>query len=320
MNYYKEDIEKVETFLNEYDVLKVIQCGDYSEKTFLEDPTNGCRYCKKSNEATRFRNDAHTIPAFLGSRFLLSRDECDDCNELFKQYDDSLSKFLGFYRTASNTKGRSVPKFKDAKSGVSAFIEPDDTLKIILPNLDDIERAQVTKEVELTVNNQPHVPMNVFKSLLKIAFGIMPKEELPNLELTRRFIINDLILDGTQKVSLLKCAMDFIPAPMLIDLPVAIIFKRKNPNSLLPGLMFKLCYKQVTLQILIPFNDEDKHLYERKYNGSIPFSPNVVPIEILSKFGPPQRKIIDLSSLEKSTSTEMKVKFKFDRLEKKNDT
>jgi hypothetical protein len=320
MNYYKSDIDEVGRFLNNYSVLQVVKCSEYNKKSYLEDATENCRYCGKSRDATLFRTDAHAIPAFLGNRFLLSKDECDECNKLFKDYDDSLSKFLGFYRTAPISKGRRVPKFKDDKSGVSAFVDTDNTLNIILPRLDDIENATQTSEVKLVVNNQPYIPIHVFKCLMKMAIAIMPKEVLPKLDLAIKFIQNEVTLNDLPKVEFLKCAMDFIPAPMLVNSPIAIVYKRKNPEGLLPEFVFKLCYKQLTMQILVPFSTGDNHLYKNKHKGVILFAPNLIPFEVIRQFGSPQRKIVNFNSMEKSVSNEMTVMFKFDKLEKKKDT
>ncbi|MDO8969687.1 MAG: hypothetical protein Q7U74_03305, partial [Saprospiraceae bacterium] len=137
------------------------------------------------------------------------------------------------------------------------------------------------------------------------------------LNLGIKFIRNEITLNDLPNVEFLKCAMDFIPALMLINAPIAILYKRKEPKGLFPEFIFKLCYKQLTMQILVPFSTGDNHLYENKHKGVIPFAPNLVPVEVITQFGSSQRKILNFNSTEKSILNEMTVLFKFDKLERK---
>ena len=64
-----------------------------------------CRYCGESS--TRyFRTEAHAFPEGLGNRWVISRDECDKCNELFSKYDDAIVRAVGPFLTLGGVKGK----------------------------------------------------------------------------------------------------------------------------------------------------------------------------------------------------------------------
>jgi len=117
----------------QYEILQQVKSSVGTGKTKLG--TKGqCRYCR-TTDSSQFRKLAHTFPESLGNKWIISLDECDDCNEKFSIYEDSLTKgvapFLtlgGFVgkgnktRQTGRTKGRSV--IKVTLTSRSAVTEP----------------------------------------------------------------------------------------------------------------------------------------------------------------------------------------------------
>jgi hypothetical protein len=64
-----------------------------------------CRYCG-CTDASRFRNVSHTFPEALGNKWIVSLDECDNCNKLFSVYDDALSNSVSPFLTLGGVKGK----------------------------------------------------------------------------------------------------------------------------------------------------------------------------------------------------------------------
>lgn len=50
-----------------------------------------CRFCGQA-DARKFRKVAHALPESLSNKWLVSLDECDDCNAMFSRYEDALAK------------------------------------------------------------------------------------------------------------------------------------------------------------------------------------------------------------------------------------
>src|ERR1700738_3950089 len=65
-----------------------------------------CRYCSATGTG-RFRTKAHAFPEALGNKWVISRDECDTCNQLFSKYDDAIAKAVGPFLTLGGVKGKS---------------------------------------------------------------------------------------------------------------------------------------------------------------------------------------------------------------------
>ncbi len=315
MLFNDTDIRKLEDFFEKYSRVNLINCSDYSKKSYLGSPADGCRFCGNDRLSGKFRNDSHLFPELLGNRYLLSYFECDDCNEVFKKYDDSLGKYLGFYRTLSQTKGKQIPKFKDPGTGIQAMDE-NGILNLIIPDQAALDNSLESKEMILRVNNQPHIPLNTYKALTKMAVSMLEANEINLPNKICDFLLNKIRVVNIASTEIFKVCMDFMPAPMFVKDPIGILYKRIKQNEYIPGYIFQLLYKQISLQIFIPFHKIDEHIYAEKHVGTIPFAPVVVPLEIQEKFGPSLRKIENLNSEDKSVYNEMTVTMKFDSIQK----
>lgn len=309
------DIELYQKFFNHYQIERILDCSTYSSKTYLGDPKDNCRFCGIKREEGKFKTEAHLIPKLLGNQYLLSHFECDDCNALFQKYDDSLSKYLGLYRTASRTKGKKWPKFKDSSSGIQAYVEEDGVVNFILPDLNKLEEAIQTKKLTIVAKNQSYIPLYVYKSVLKMAMSILPSEYVSNFTQTNLFLQGSLNLFSIDKIDIFKCVVHFMPGPYTVDHPVLFLYKRKLDIKICPEFICHLLYKNLSFQLFIPFNVSDSHLF-----GGVPttvnFNPMMVPIEAEEEFGPKQSIVVDFNSMERSKDNTISLTFKFTDLKK----
>lgn len=94
-------------------------------KTYIENTNNYiCRFCGKARPEVKYRKDAHVIPQLLGNRNVLSKMECDSCNEHFSMYENSLASYIGLFRTMARLPGqRGIPKYKNIALKFEAYYD-----------------------------------------------------------------------------------------------------------------------------------------------------------------------------------------------------
>lgn len=315
MDYKEVDIENFNKFFDTYSIEAVLDCGDYTAKSYLGITDDVCRYCGKTRPEVTFKNDPHVIPQALDNQFLLSHFECDNCNDLFKKYDDSISKYLGLYRTASGTKGKKYPKFKDDSTGIQAFMESDGAVKFIVPNLHELEHELKNNKITISAKNQPYIPIYVYKSLVKMAIAILPQGDLQFVSKTLTFLQEQLELSNPENIDIFKSVIHFIPGPPIVYYPKLILYKRKAQENEYPQFIVQFLYKNISFQFFLPFNENDNHIF----NGvphTIIFNPIALPIVHENIFGSKQATVADFRSSERTTDNSISLSFAFTTLTK----
>lgn len=74
---------------------------------FLGPDTKKCAFCGKGADEALFTHKAHILPAFFGNSKLLSKEECNLCNQKFgNDFEYELSKMLSPYLISGNIKPR----------------------------------------------------------------------------------------------------------------------------------------------------------------------------------------------------------------------
>ena len=53
-----------------------------------------CRFCRRYEGKTAFRKKAHVIPQGFGNRYLISLEQCDDCNQKCGLIEEDLMNML----------------------------------------------------------------------------------------------------------------------------------------------------------------------------------------------------------------------------------
>lgn len=122
-NTYPHRYPDLRVFMEKYGILSVVYCPE--KKTMIKDEApegvRRCRFCGRDATQTTFRNEAHLIPAFLGNRYLLFYNECDNCNKIVSTFETHFSAYLGGTMSMTSTMGRKnkLPKFKAADKKIS---------------------------------------------------------------------------------------------------------------------------------------------------------------------------------------------------------
>ena len=147
-----------------YEVVLQNKLSSDSNKIFLgssEDQV--CRYCRRAEPDTTFKDVSHALPEQLGNKALIDLLECDQCNKHFSRLlDDHLAKWSHPFRIAGRIRGKNgIPKYKagDAsltiqrgkESGLAFYIEPGQFGQSL-----DVEGKKLSVEVK----RQPYIPLN----------------------------------------------------------------------------------------------------------------------------------------------------------------
>lgn len=289
-----------------YSVIKAVDT--ISGKIFLG-KTGHCRYCHKESPEVSFSKEAHAIPHFLGNNEIFSCDECNSCNEFFgRRYDDDLAKYLGGGRTLSQIQGKKgIPSYK-TKQKRSRIDMEEDGVKMIVTQGDDIFRIdEKSNTMEIEIQKQAYSPLGVYKSFVKMAIALAPREILPQLDITRQWLMRDDI----DKYPYFRPIMiqTFIPgpAPMRNELFAMLIKRSEEVN--MPSLIFWLCVSNYGFQIVVPCLELDQNLAGQEIR--FPIIPHL--LEGINSYGPSISHKIDLAQKEKVKDQVDTITMHYDR-------
>lgn len=221
-----------------------------------------CRFCGKSVPDTTFRDNAHAIPTYLGNRTIFTYEECDKCNQFFGgTIEDQFSKFLGVRRTMSKIKGRKgVPSYRLPGRTIPR-VDFDKRKNVIKASSDFAEEFVKinlkTKNIVMKIYRQPYRRRSAFKCLVRIALGLMPKDELPHFVQTIHWI-REIRPEADCIDGKFFCFFSVSPSSLKgIDI---LFLRRKYAHDDLPYMSFYLAFRNFSFQIFLPFCSMDKHL------------------------------------------------------------
>lgn len=278
-------------------------------KLFLGDKSNQvCRFCGRKKGDVTFRKDAHALSNLIGNNRLFSYYECDDCNSnKFSKYESEFSNFMNLYHSLSQIKGKSgIPSYKSRPNDFSR-VDIKDVISV-LQKEDEQPIVNLDEENNIIhfIGKRTYVPVNVYKTLLKMALTIIPNNEIPEVKNAMDFLMDRKKIKGQLKVGFRQYGGN-PPFPT----PVAMLFKRKNQrqNTDVPLYMFLLAYGNFVFQFHIPFCDSDKFLFGKAVN--MPYVPTIA-----DAIYPVPLKTINLSSDEKVIKEKYSVYMSYETIEK----
>jgi hypothetical protein len=253
---------KMLTFYSEnYDTLLFRDIDSGAKKEMLGTKNAICRFCLRGKPEVKFSKDAHAVPAFIGNKVLFTRYECNDCNDRFSEFEDDLAKMTMGDRALAQ-----VPKRKGFASlkpqGKKSSFERGQQGVIIKQYLDEGVFTLDTANSQLvtTYDTQPFRPLGAYKALAKIAYTLLPDEELANFEELRIWLNEKDV--STHKVYADKghwCFHTFVPGPSPFPKPIVSMMRRKHSIEA-PYLMFFLAFGNWTYQIFVPCPKMDSAL------------------------------------------------------------
>ena len=298
-------------FYKHYQLQNEINISKYTRKANFGGDSKYCRFCNRSTPDISFKSAAHVIPQSLGNRYLISRFECDACNDVFSRYENSFVNYLGIYRTLSLTKGKKgtgVPKFKDKKFGISAEELEENKIQLHASKEDSVKYDPDESKLTIKSTRDVFVPIHIFKLITKIGISMIPEDQLVHFEKTLKFLITEhiKITIGHDAFKMIKY---FIPGPLIQKNPSACLYKLKNPRDELPNNIVTFNYANLMFQIILPFSALDDDLYNRNLKTEVPIAPLRIDKRWFDEFGNYTLEILDQSSSEEKIDESNDVAF-----------
>ena len=265
--------DQKQNFFNHYVNECVGFLPDQPRTKFPDQQSRVCRFCNKGYQETTFKQDSHAIPEALGNKYLVTDDECDECNKLFAGYETCLMDYLGLYRTAFNSKGKTnkVPKFKSPGGGLTASNTPfqniEDAITISDNSGDGFQIDKDTGNTIISYTKNSYIPLYAYKALLKMALSLIDKKHISDYAEAFRCLIT-----GT-KDEHFSCFGRIGEAHISRQMHTHyMIFKKRNPEDI-PTHIFMLYYRNLIFQLFIPLHQEDIKMYNSNLTRNILFCP-----------------------------------------------
>jgi len=267
-------------FLQKYSSEEVVLCPIEKPKDLKPKSERKCRFCARSVPQTTFNNEPHVIPHLLGNRYWVSDFECDSCNTAFGKYENDLAYFLGITRTFQGVKNKDnkVPVFKSSGGLLSVrtqdFHGIENGLKIDLGEINqrNFKFNLETGKTTLKYIKNKYIPLNVYKSFLKIALSVLPIRYLDNYWRTFQL----LAVDSDQFRDVAKVMIHELPNHHNVGIPVCYLFTKKNKSKKLITHIFAFYFQNLIFQFIIPLFDKDIEI--GLYNGNTFTVPTCPPL------------------------------------------
>ncbi|WP_288882570.1 HNH endonuclease [Pedobacter panaciterrae] len=310
---YDGNVPQCDAFFKEYKVQEIyIAPKDQKKRAKRKKRTEMiCRFCKNKYGEATFASKPHIISRLFGNNAGISDFECDKCNNHFSKFETSTADFLGVNRSIYSLGKEKIPTFKAPDGSIearSSEIYGHEAVEISakMPGL--ISSISDTGKIEMEFKSNSYIPLNVYKSLLKIALTIMPESEFTYYTLLLSFLMEDKnsLHFACHATQVFRCQVGGEVAT-----PYAIIFKKIKPDSDLPTHIFQLYYQDSCLQLHLPYRSGDKQLGELKELVIPMCPPFVVTSEALH--GRANYEVLDLSSSEKKKGEVRKMYLEFDK-------
>lgn len=271
------NIQKADQFFSKYE-LKFNFDTNIEKKYYLGDNQNKtCRFCGRGMSETSFKKDAHVIPQLLGNHKLLSNYECDRCNELFSNFENSMASFLGPFRTIVQIKGKkgtSIPTFKEPNSGlVIRKSEMKDVDTEILNYDNNVTINESEKSIIIKCKRNPFVPIYIYKLLVKSGLCLINDNLVNEYEKAFKFLkINQ---KKHIRLKMTSCNMYFIPGAPLTIKPFVQLWERIEEEKILNVVKHSLVIylQNLVFQVFLPYNSTDILLQNSGVNLEMPPIP-----------------------------------------------
>lgn len=250
-----EQKEITEPFLKLYEPLSYqgTVTPNRTESRRLKQQTKECRFCKRKKGEVTFKQDTHLISNLLGQNNFYSSDECDACNQYFKEAEGDLAKYLGISRTVDHLRNDvKAPAFESSGGGVRARNLGNDFLwfQNVKPGNGEFNVDLQNGKANISMETQKFKPENVYKALLKMAIGNLPAEEVNSYDAILDFLMN---MDSRTGFNHIKRVV-VTETELTLARPFGVIFRKRDDisQSELPQFIFCLYCGSLLFQLNIP--------------------------------------------------------------------
>lgn len=271
---------------NEYELLRQVS-GSVGDRPIKIGQPYKCRYCGRQGYS-HFRKIAHTFPESLGNKWVFSLDECDKCNATFSIYEDALSRAMSPLLTLGGVRGKHNHVRQTGRTkGPAALAHYDGEerrhLSLVAQTADFSKCLQVDPVLQRVRFTTPiadvqFIPRNAYKALCKMAFSLLPEDEVGNYEKLRTWLFKN---NDNVDFCRLEVAASFGSignAPKLVS---GTLLRRRDSLQPMPHILFIFCAGSLCLQI---------DLMSDHLEDNIPLMPpNFINLRYSNILNPPGR-------------------------------
>lgn len=259
-----------QSYLNQNYTLSIGKIDLPNKKQFLGNKEQ-CRYCRSYNkninsvkqrlgnseilpEQTRsFKKIAHALPTLIGNVNIISKDECDTCNERFNKLENQLVSFLGVNRTLNKIKGRTgIPKTKVNRHEFVDLSGQD----LIIATYEKSELYEEKDNVITITSKKKYIPIEVHKCFVKMALSVLPLEKLRHFSKTIEWLLNDYPLDKGYHNQLYIYETKW-PVKNMFSFVSVDVYERKFDRIDIPYMFSRICFNNFAFQFPIPLSSMD---------------------------------------------------------------
>lgn len=248
-----EFLREREEISNQYNLVGFLDVSEIKKKSEVKDNFLRCRFCGKDDSETSFRNEAHIFPRFIENKFVISKFECDCCNEKFSRIlENEFANYMKILHTVNGVKGKKgIPIYK--KDGIR--LENTNGVHFDLQGINDSLVSEKGVFCKLTTDD--FTPIAVYKSLVKMALSMVAESELNKFAKTFGWLQDETHSDEFYSIDELPLIFTQNKKEWQKFNLSVLLFRRKSSSSEIPAYMFKLYYNLFSFQIFIPFCSDD---------------------------------------------------------------
>lgn len=220
-----------------------------------------CRYCKKIEPETTFRNIPHVIPELFGENDITGNDECDKCNSQFSKLESHVAIFFRPYLTMVGVKGKKkVPEFQsrtsDGKANSQTTVKhiSDTKREMWIGKNDDYVIDKDKNTMSVTFRLPPYKPLYVYAALVKIALSLLPVTKLNDYQ-----HVFDWLNGKGNKIPLLPYGYVTMLTKKKFAQPFAELYETYIPfedGEFSPEITLVLYFGNIVFQIFLPIKQE----------------------------------------------------------------
>lgn len=253
-------------FARHYEVIADVVAAPDGKRRILGE-MGRCRFCGRET-TRRFSKKAHAFPESMGNRTVFSRDECQDCNEIFGGYESHLCTSAGVLLTLGGTPGKrnKVRQTGGRNSPVRIKHRGDGPDRRISFDMNLERRAVGTtisffedQNMAIMVPAPPESfrPRLAYKALVKMGISILPEAELQHF---RRLIGWLQAPEDTEAFPFLDVGFSFASVGNAPRFVRGTLLRRKADKGPVPYMIFMFAAGSACWQLDLMPDTRDDHL------------------------------------------------------------